>query len=212
LGSTGPTSALGKQRSSLNACRHGLTGQTIVMPDEDMQAYNAFIRKMVESFAVADAVEQQLATAWASFQWRINRAGAIEENLFTMGNIAGSADNLQLEHPQVHNAMCNLKTFRDDPQQLGRIALYSQRLVNQAEKCLKQLRDLQAERKRMQEKEITEAADIYKLHREQGLEFDPKTGGFVLTVADIELHLHRQNLNNPVFVAQEADRLRKKSA
>jgi len=210
--STGPTSPLGKQRSSLNACRHGLTGQTIVMPDEDMEAYNAFLRKMVESFAAADAVEQQLATTWASFQWRINRASAIEENLLTMGNILGAADNFQLEHAQVHNAMCNVKTFRGDSQEFARIALYSQRLVNQAEKVLKQLKQLQAERRYRQQKEMTEATKIYKLHREQGLAFDPKAGGFVLTIADIERHLRRENLNNPDFIAQEAARLRKKSA
>jgi hypothetical protein len=210
--STGPTSALGKQRSSLNACRHGLTGQTVVMPDEDMKAFEAFMKEMVDSLHVADPIERQLAVTWASCQWRINRATAIEENLLTMGNIIGAADNFQLEHAQVHNAMCNVKTFRDDSQQFSRIALYSQRLVNQAEKVLKQLKHLQAERLYRQQKEMTEAVNIYKRHREQGLTFDPKACGFVSTIADIETYLHRQNLKDPDFIAQEAARNRKKSA
>src|SRR5579864_3087874 len=96
--STGPTSEQGKRISSMNACRHGLTGQTIVMPEEDMAAYNAFVERIVASLAVADAVEQQLAVNWASFQWRINRAHAIEENMFSLGNIMGAADNLQVDH------------------------------------------------------------------------------------------------------------------
>ena len=37
--STGPTSAEGKQRSSLNALKTGLTGRTVLMPGEDTEAY-----------------------------------------------------------------------------------------------------------------------------------------------------------------------------
>ena len=36
--STGPKTEAGKQKSSLNALRHGLTGQTVVMPAEDLAA------------------------------------------------------------------------------------------------------------------------------------------------------------------------------
>src|SRR5437588_10595982 len=87
--STGPTSEEGKRISSMNACRHGLTGQTIVMPDEDMAAYHDFVTNLVTTLDVANSVEQQLAASWASFQWRINRAAAIEENMMTIGNING---------------------------------------------------------------------------------------------------------------------------
>ncbi len=41
--STGPKTEAGKQRSSLNALRHGLTGQIVVMPTEDLQAYQAHL-------------------------------------------------------------------------------------------------------------------------------------------------------------------------
>ena len=210
--STGPTSENGKRISSMNACRHGLTGQTIVMPEEDMAAYNAFVESMVSALAVGDAVEQQLAVTWASFQWRINRAAAIEENMLSLGNIMGAADNLQVEHEQVHVALCNTKTFRHDSQEFARMALYSHRLVNQAEKVLKQLKNLQAERRYRQQKELPELAQIYKLHRMEGLAFDPKANGFVFSLAEVEAYLRRENLRNPDFIAQEAARRRKKSA
>jgi hypothetical protein len=210
--STGPTSEEGKRISSMNACRHGLTGQTIVMPDEDMAAYNAFVERMVATFDVGDAVEQQLAVTWASFQWRINRAGAIEENMLAIGNINGAAANLQVEDDRVHVALANTKTFLKDSQQFARISLYSHRLVNQAEKVLKQLKALQAERKYRQQKELSEAVQLYKLYRHEGAAFDPKALGFVFSTAEIEAHIRRQLLKDPDFIAQEAARQRKKSA
>ena len=40
--STGPRSEAGKQRSSRNAVRHGLTAETVIEPLEDAKDYGAF--------------------------------------------------------------------------------------------------------------------------------------------------------------------------
>jgi hypothetical protein len=47
LQSTGPKSALGKARSSMNACKHGLTAQTVVIGDEDPAQFDA-LRKTLQ--------------------------------------------------------------------------------------------------------------------------------------------------------------------
>src|SRR5712692_5210601 len=46
--STGPKTEAGKQRSCLNALRHGLTGHTIVLPTEDMTAYQRFTKRLFD--------------------------------------------------------------------------------------------------------------------------------------------------------------------
>jgi hypothetical protein len=210
--STGPTSEIGKKRSALNGTRHGLTGQVVVLPEEDFAAFNAFMTALVATFDAVGAMEQQLAQSFANYQWRINRAAAIEENMFALGNMIDAAGNLQLDEPQVHNAMCNAKMYRSDSAGFGRIAMYSQRLVNQAEKVLKQLKSLQAERRHREQREMNEAVTIYKAHRLAGEPFDPKSIGFVLTISQIELHMRRERLGNAQFIADEAARNRKKAA
>ena len=210
--STGPTTEEDKKRSALNACRHGLTGQVVVLPEEDKEAFDAFMLALVATFEVANAMEQQLAQSFANYQWRINRAAAIEENMFTHGNILDTAGNLQLEDPRVHNAMCNAKTFQNDPQAFARIAMYAQRLVNQAEKVLKQLKQLQAERRQREKSEMFEAIKIYKAHRLAGEPFNPQSAGFVLTISQIEAHMRRERLGSAEFIAEEAARNRKKAA
>jgi len=83
--STGPKSAAGKKRSSLNALRHGLTGQVVILPEEDREAFDNFSKEILACFELDNAVERQLAQSYASYQWRINRAAAIEDNMFALG-------------------------------------------------------------------------------------------------------------------------------
>src|SRR5260370_8799081 len=46
--STGPKTEAGKHRSSLNAYRHGLTGHTIILPAEDLDAYQTLTQQFFD--------------------------------------------------------------------------------------------------------------------------------------------------------------------
>src|SRR6266849_4781573 len=58
--STGPKTDAGKQRSSLNALRHGLTGHTIVLPTEDLAAYERFTKRFFDDLKPIGILEEQL--------------------------------------------------------------------------------------------------------------------------------------------------------
>ena len=73
----------GKKKSALNAMRHGLTGATFIMNDEDRAAWEAFSKPLIDSLKPADPMELQLAQLVAQDNYRINRIHAIEENTFT---------------------------------------------------------------------------------------------------------------------------------
>src|SRR5271170_888305 len=104
--SHGPTSAPGKARSSMNALRHGLTARVVVLPSEDMDAYQAFSKEIVDSLDAQTPVERQFAQTVADNQWRINRIRSIEDGMLGLGHFeaAGAFDD-NTNNPEVHSAM-----------------------------------------------------------------------------------------------------------
>src|SRR5580700_9259763 len=83
--STGPKTAEGKQKSSLNALRHGLTGQIVVMPTEDLEAYQQHLKSFTDQLSPKGIIEASLVQALADTSWRLNRVAALETNLLTLG-------------------------------------------------------------------------------------------------------------------------------
>ena len=49
--STGPRTEIGKKTSSLNALRHGLTSRIVVLPTEDLAAYQKFSAEFLVDLA-----------------------------------------------------------------------------------------------------------------------------------------------------------------
>ena len=84
--STGPRTEPGKAHSSMNARRHGLTGQFFVMNEADRLAYETFEKGLIASLKPVGAYEHQLAVSISQDQWRINRSRAIEFNTLGLGH------------------------------------------------------------------------------------------------------------------------------
>jgi hypothetical protein len=85
--STGPKTDSGKQRTSQNALRHGLTAETIVSPLEDPEDYRAFEQAVTACYDAETVVERELVLRLASLLWRLRRATSIETGLFQIQNI-----------------------------------------------------------------------------------------------------------------------------
>jgi len=79
--STGPKTETGKQRSSQNAVRHGLTAETVIKLLEDPDDYQAFERAITADYDAETAVERELVLRLASLLWRLRRATSIETGL-----------------------------------------------------------------------------------------------------------------------------------
>ena len=82
LRSTGPKTDNGKQRSSQNAVRHGLTAETVIEPLEDPEDYKAFEQAITADYDAETVVERELVLRLASLLWRLRRSTLIETGLF----------------------------------------------------------------------------------------------------------------------------------
>jgi hypothetical protein len=82
--STGPRSEQGKQRSSQNAVRHGLTAETVIEPVEDAEDYKAFEAAVTADYDSETAVERELVLRLTSLLWRLRRATSIETGLLEL--------------------------------------------------------------------------------------------------------------------------------
>ena len=86
LKSTGPRSEEGKQRSSRNALRHGLTAETVIEPLEDPEDYKLFEEAIAAEYDGESAVERELVLRLASLLWRLRRASSIETTLWALAS------------------------------------------------------------------------------------------------------------------------------
>jgi hypothetical protein len=181
--STGPRTEPGKQRSSRNALRHGLTAQTAVLPTEDPATYQRHIQQFLDEYQPATATETQLVHEIANTAWRQNRIPLLEAELFS-----------QNPSPQTLIPM------------LATLGLHGSRLSRQFQKAIDQLREIQDERRRLERRQLTEAAELFLRHQHKGLPWEPpdalsKAHGFVFSKEQIERRAQHLVLQNPAFYA-----------
>jgi hypothetical protein len=182
LHSTGPRTAPGKQRSSRNALRHGLTAQTAVLPTENQETYQQHIQQFVTEYAPATPTEIHLVHEMANTAWRLNRIPLLEADLFA----------------QNPNPQTLIPT-------LSKLGLHGARLSRQFHHALDQLREIQEVRRRLERCQLTEAAEIFLRQQHKGLPWDPAAfsneTGFVFSKDQLERHIKHEMRHNPFYRA-----------
>ncbi len=199
--STGPKTEEGKKASALNARRHNLTGQVTAMTDADRIMHDAFSASIVENLAPEGAMEIQLAQRVATDSWRLNRASAIEDNLFALGHSAKS-DEIETEDLEIHAALTAAKVFTEESKQLQLLTLYEQRINRNLQKNLAALQALQSARLAKREAEMKEAKKLLQLNEMKGLPYGPaeiSKDGFVFSTAQIHAALDKERRLNRAY-------------
>jgi hypothetical protein len=172
--STGPRTASGKQRSSQNSLRHGLTARTAILPSDDRAAYDRHHRQFLDEYQPATATETQLVTELADTSWRLNRISLLDAAL------------LDQPVPSPESLIPALAS----------LGLHGARLSRQFQKTLDHLREIQAERRDQERRELKDAAAILVYHQHKGLPWEPADHGFVFSKDQVERFSQRMMRQN----------------
>jgi hypothetical protein len=165
--STGPTTAAGKERSSHNALKHGLTASTVLIPGEDPAEYEKFKQDLTAFWAPQQAAEIAFIDEMISVQWRLKRCERLEANIL-------SADV-------------------PDFKALNNISLHAARLKRQYSATMKEFIQVaqnraETERRQIQQAQLIRRADVLQKRPTDFSEF-----GFDFTVDFIDASIRRQD-------------------
>ena len=182
--STGPRTAAGKQRSSRNALRHGLTAASPVLPSEDPAIYDAHRRGFFDEYQPATPTESQLVEELAATSWRLNRIPLFETEALSRAAAPVPPDEeITFDIVDAHRLIANL-------------GIQSQRLSRQFHRSLDKLREIQANRAEHECRQLNDAAALLELHKHRGIPWHPADHGFVFSKDHVERFAQRLQLLN----------------
>jgi len=159
--STGPRTDAGKERSSRNSLRHGLTARTAVLPSEDRAAFDQHCRQFQNEYQPATATETHLVQELADTSWRLRRVPFLEANI-----LSEATGREQHANP--------LPTI----QALANLGLHGARVSRQFHKTLDQLRKIQSARR-----DLKTAATLEHVENKR-FSPEPANNGFAFSTSD----------------------------
>ena len=145
--SRGPTTPEGKEKSSRNALKHGLTagGGKILLDCEDPDEFEQMFNKLLGIHEPARPAEIDLVEEMAVARWRTRRMWTIETGLFN-AEILTQAAKSDTPDPAIHLTMA-YRSLSDDSHSMALASRYEARLQRTYDRAYKTLRELQQARK-----------------------------------------------------------------
>jgi len=107
------------------------------------------------------------------------------------------ADRTRANHPQAEDALAMALAYREHNRAFANISIYRQRLTREFERTLVLFRQIQAERRKNEERQLDNAAQMLKMHQAknpagQTVPYNPADDGFVFSKAEIETYISRE--------------------
>jgi len=189
--STGPTSPEGRAKSSLNAVKTALTGVTVLLPSDDVQAYEAHVQQHIADYSPINPAEKNLVQRIADADWRINRIASLEAGVYAIGLRKLADLHPDEQDPAVRQSLIKSEIYLAYRRDLNNLALQERRLRNHQTADLVKLQALQKERQEKNDEKaeiqgrMSQAIRLLAQSKEANIPFDPAQFGFEFSLPEI---------------------------
>jgi hypothetical protein len=144
--SRGPVTNQGKENSSRNALKHGLTAESAVLPGESEQDFAELLEAHKDTYRPANAMEMELVRTLALTRWRLRRIASLESGLFE-NELALSEEEIDEEFDTISDLARLASVFQKQTQPLSLLLRYEASLARLHDRTYKHLKELRNEPK-----------------------------------------------------------------
>jgi hypothetical protein len=144
--SRGPVTNQGKENSSRNALKHGLTAESAVLPGESEQDFAELLQAHKDTYQPANAMEMELVRTMALARWRLRRIAALESGLFE-NELALSEDEFDEKFDSISDLARLAYVFQKQTQPLSLLLRYESSVARLHDRTYKHLKELRNEPK-----------------------------------------------------------------
>jgi hypothetical protein len=200
LKSTGPKTTEGKQRSAMNAFRHGLTGQSLMLQPNEMEACNSLTAAMLSDLKPRTEPERQLAQKMIDGHFRLNRLASVENNMFNSGLIQNTTDTPHDDRVEV--MVAQTRAWIEQSHAFDVLGRYETRLSRQLLEYTEEFERIQKDRI-ARERAERESDPRGKRHENKRDHFDLASFGRTAPEMIMSAHSHRVLTRLPVAQAHQ---------
>src|SRR5215217_4894666 len=147
LKSTGPKTPEGKDVVRLNAVKHGLLSQEILLPNENKAAFEELSERLREELQPVGELESLLVDRIIAAHWRLRRLGRVEAGVFAW-ELSSISSSVSQYDEVTETAALGLSFIRDGntANAFSKLSRYETNLERSLYKALHELQRLQAAR------------------------------------------------------------------
>jgi hypothetical protein len=198
LKSTGPRTNPGKNRSRMNAMKHNLSGQHLVLAEHEFIAYNDACERGFRDLDPQSEPEWQIAQKIVDINFRLNRIAALETNMFNIDTQAHT--NHHQEVDRYAAMIAQTRAWKNDAHAFDILGRYEARLSKQLLQYQKEIERLQAIRKADAAARAESAKTIEVSQPAEIRPLDPDVASFGKPVPPYVMHASETPIHHPIPV------------
>jgi hypothetical protein len=139
--SAGPKTKAADAKFSYNAFTSALTGQTVLLPADEIDAYRTLVQSLIDRHRPASRDAHVLVQSLASIEWDLRHIPSREAEIYRVGR-AALAHLHSDQDPEIRAALIQAETFLKYQREFRDLTLQETRLLRLRGKTLARLQQI----------------------------------------------------------------------